>query len=84
MEPTNHRVNAAERAIQTFNNHFISGLCSTDIEWPFQLWNTMTEQAVIPCNTLLTSHIDPRKSAYHQLHGNRYDWNRLPMAPPGT
>ena len=26
MEPTNHHVNAAERAIQTFKNYFISGL----------------------------------------------------------
>ena len=47
VEPTNHRVNAAERAIQTFQNHFISGLCSKDIEWPFQLCNKMTEQAII-------------------------------------
>ena len=47
VEPTNHHVNAAERAIQTFKTHFISGMCSTDVKWPFQLWNTMTEQAVI-------------------------------------
>ena len=84
VEPTNHHVKAAERAIHTFKNHFISGLCSTDIEWPFQLLNTMTEQAVITCNTLRTSRIDPRKSAYHQLHGNRCNWNCFPMAPPGT
>ena len=44
----------------------------------------MTEQAVITCNTLRTSCIDPGKSAYHQLHSNRYDWNNFPMAPPGT
>jgi hypothetical protein len=30
VEPNNHRVNAAERAIQTYKNHFISGLCTTD------------------------------------------------------
>ena len=84
VEPTNHRVSAVERAIQTFKNHFIIGVCSTDIEWTFQLQNTMTEQAVITCNTLRTSCIDPRKAAYHQLQGNRYDWNRFPMAPPGT
>jgi hypothetical protein len=29
IEPNNHRVNAAKRAIQTFKNHFISGLCTT-------------------------------------------------------
>ena len=37
VEPTNHRVNAAERAIQTYKNYFISGLCSTDSNWPLQL-----------------------------------------------
>ena len=84
MEPINHHVNAAERAIQTFKNHFISGLYSTYIEWPFQLWNKITEQAVITCKTLRTSCIDPRKSSYHQLHGNRYDWNSFPMDPPDT
>jgi hypothetical protein len=84
VEPNNHRVNAAERAIQTFKNHFISGLCSTDSNWPLQLWDTMTEQAIITLNLLRTSRIDPSKSAYHQLHGRRYDWNAYPLAPPGT
>jgi hypothetical protein len=30
VEPHNHRVNAAERAIQTFKDHFISALATTD------------------------------------------------------
>ena len=30
VEPNNHQVNAAKQAIQTFKNHFISGLCTTD------------------------------------------------------
>jgi len=83
VEPTNHRVNAAERAIQTFKNHFISGLCSTDDNWPLQLWDMMAEQAVITLNILRVSRIDPKKSAYHQLHGHKYDWNAHPLAPPG-
>ena len=41
-------------------------------------------QAVITCNILRTSRIDPSKSAYHQIHGERYDWNKCPMAPPGS
>eukprot|EP00804_Cyclotella_cryptica_P025566 CCRYP_002810-RA/>CCRYP_002810-RA protein AED:0.33 eAED:0.33 QI:0/-1/0/1/-1/1/1/0/369 len=83
-EPNNHRVNAAERAIQTFKNHFVSGLCSTDCDWPLQLWDTLTEQALITLNLLRTSQIDPSKSAYYQLHGHRYDWNAYSLAPPGT
>ena len=42
VEPSNHRVNAAERAIQTFKNHFIAGLASTDSHWPLQLWQYAT------------------------------------------
>ena len=84
VEPSNHRVNAAERAIQTFKNHFISGLCSTDRDWPLQLWDQLTEQALITLNLLRTSRIDPTKSAYHQLFGHKYDWNAHPLAPPGT
>jgi hypothetical protein len=32
--PHMHRINAAERAIRTFKNHFIAGLCSTDPNFP--------------------------------------------------
>ena len=34
VEPHNHRVNAAERAIQTFKNLFISGLAACDGNFP--------------------------------------------------
>ena len=84
VEPSNHRVNAAERAIQTYKNHFISGLCTTDPDWPLQLWDRLTEQAVITLNILRTARSDPTKSAYHAFNGERYNWNKCPMAPPGT
>jgi hypothetical protein len=83
VEPNNHRVNAAERAIQTFKNHFISGLCTTDKDFPLQLWDHMAEQAQDTLNLLRTSRHDPTKSAYEQLNGP-YDFNKWPMAPPGT
>ena len=38
VTPYDHRVNAAERAIQTFKNHTISGLCICDDEFPSILW----------------------------------------------
>ena len=79
MEHDNHRVTATERAIQTFKNHFIPRLCSTDRDWPMQLWHTMTEQALITLNLLRTSRIDPTKSAYHQVMGHKYDWNAHPL-----
>jgi hypothetical protein len=37
VEPNNHHVNAAERAIQTFKDHFVSALATTDSDFPLQL-----------------------------------------------
>jgi hypothetical protein len=83
LESNNHRVNATEQAIQTFKNHFISGLCTTDKDFPLQLRDQMTEQAQDTLNLLQTSRHDPTKPAYEQLNGP-YDFNKWPMAPPGT
>jgi hypothetical protein len=44
VEPHNHRVNAAKRMIQTFKDHFISALATTDSEFPLQLWDKLTPQ----------------------------------------
>jgi hypothetical protein len=35
--PGQHRTNAAERAIRTFKNHLIAGLCSLDDDFPIHL-----------------------------------------------
>ena len=37
VEPHNHRVNAAKHAIQTFKDHFISTLATTNSESPLHL-----------------------------------------------
>ncbi len=39
VEPHNHRMNGAERAIQTFNAAFIAALAMTDSNFPLQLWD---------------------------------------------
>jgi hypothetical protein len=82
VEPHNHRVNAAERAIQTFKAHFISTLATTDSDFPLQLWDRLTPQVVSTLNMLRPSRIDPTISAYEAVHGP-YDWNCFPLAPPG-
>eukprot|EP00970_Alexandrium_tamarense_P017799 scaffold11398_cov137-Alexandrium_tamarense.AAC.1 len=83
VEPHNHRVNAAERAIQTFKDHYIAGLSTTDKDFPLQLWDQLLEQAQDSLNMLRTSRVNPRLSAYHVLEGP-HDFNRMPWAPPGT
>ena len=44
MEPHNHRVNAAEQAIQTFKDAFIAVLAMTDRDFPLQLWDKLAPQ----------------------------------------
>ena len=82
VEPHNHRVNAAERAIQTFKDAFISALATTDKDFPLQLWDRLTPQVITTLNLMRASCIDPTKSAHEVLYG-AYDWNRYPLAPLG-
>jgi hypothetical protein len=81
--PHVHRRNAAERAIRTFKNHFIAGLASTDPNFPLSLWDKLIPQAVLTLNLLRASRLNPSLSAHSQLHGT-YDYNKNPIAPPGT
>jgi hypothetical protein len=82
-QPHIHQRNNTERAIQTFKNHFISGLCYVDPTFPLKLWYKLLPQATITLNLLRKSRINPRMSAYAQSNGH-FDFNRTPLAPPGT
>ena len=77
-----HRRNAVEKAGETFKNHFISGLCNTDPQFPLSLWDKLILQAELTLNLLRLSRINPNLSPYAQLNGN-FDFNRTPIAPPG-
>lgn len=68
VPPHAHRRNAAERAIRTFKNHFISVLCTTDPSFPLNLWDELLEQTECTLNL---------------LHGP-FDFNKTPLAPAGT
>jgi hypothetical protein len=47
------------------------------------LWDRLLPQAVITLNMLRPSRINPKLSAATHIYGH-YDFNRAPMAPPGT
>ena len=83
VPPHNHRRNLAERAIQTFKDHFITILCSVNPDFPMHLWCKLLPQAELTLNLLRTSRINPKLSAYAQMHG-QFDFNRTPLAIPGT
>ncbi len=78
----NHRVNAAERAIQTFKDAFMAALATTDSEFPLQLWDRLTPQVRDTLNLMRASRINPAISAYEALNGP-YGWNRYLLAPLG-
>ena len=83
VTPYNHRVNAAERAIQTLKNHTISGLCIYDEEFPSILWCKLIKQSQDTLNMLRTSRVHPKLSAFHVLEV-QHDINSVPFGPPGT
>jgi hypothetical protein len=83
VPPYSHRRDSAERAIRSFKDHLIAGLCSTDKSFPMHIWDRLLPQEVITLNMLRTSRINPKLSAATHIYG-QYDFNRAPMAPPGT
>ena len=83
VPPHLHRRNAAERAIRTFKNHLIAGLCTCDSRFPASYWDKILPQAEITLNLLRSSRRNPSLSAYAAVHG-QFDFNATPLAPPGT
>jgi hypothetical protein len=59
VEPHNHRVNAAERAIQTLKDAFIAALATTDSNFPLQLWDWLMPQVQDTLNMMRTWRINP-------------------------
>ena len=78
-----HRQNAAERAIRTCKNHFISGFSTTDQYFPIIEWDQLLSQLLITLNLLRNSRVNPALSEYAYLFGP-YNFNKFPMAPPET
>jgi hypothetical protein len=83
VPPHIHRRNPAERAIRTFKNHFVAGLCSTNSDFPLRLWDSLLPQAEITLNLLRAARINPHVSAYETLFG-KFDYNKNPLMPPGV
>jgi hypothetical protein len=61
VPPHCHRRNAAERAIRTFKEHFVTGISSVDPSFPMHLWDRLLPQAEITLNLLRTSCRHPRR-----------------------
>ena len=82
VPPKNHKKNAAERAIQTFKNHFLAGLALLPPDFPLSSWDYLLKQAQITLLLLPSVCENPKVSAYAYLFGN-FDFNQTLLVPPG-
>jgi hypothetical protein len=82
VPPHCNRRNAAERAITTFKEHFVTGLSSVDPSFPMHLWDRLLPQAEITLSLLRTSRLHPQLSVAAHYHG-LVDYNKTAFAPLG-
>ena len=82
--PGQHRSLKAERAIRTFESHFISTLCTVSSDFPMTLWDKLLPQAELCLNHLMSYGPNPNISAFEGLHGCQLDFRAHPIAPAGT
>ena len=81
VPPHNRRANS--RAIQTLKTHFKSGIRTVYSDFPIAEWDRLLPQAFVTLNLLHPANANNKQSANFYLFGN-YDFNKTPMAPPGS
>ncbi len=82
IPPHDHQWNKAEKAIQTFKDHFVAILCGADTLFPLNLWDLLLRQAEHTLNMLRPSQMTPTVSAYAYLWG-QHDYNENSFVPLG-
>ena len=82
VSPDNHRQNLAERAIQTFNNHFKLVIVGVDDSFPMRLQDKLLPHVILTLNLLHQSNVAPTVSAYAFINGP-FGYNAMPLAPMG-
>ena len=82
VPPHSYRRNAAERVIWTWKNHFISGLCMVNPNFPIHLWDRLIPQLVVTLDILWPSQCNQHILAYTALNG-MFNFDATPLAPPG-
>jgi hypothetical protein len=80
--PDDHQRNLAEKALQTWKDHFISVLIGTADTFPLHLWCQAIPQMELQLLLLCQSRVNPRVSAYAHVYG-QHDYNAEPFVPIG-
>ena len=82
VPPDNHRCNMAEKAIQTFKDHFVGVLSGCAPTFPLHLWCQLLPQVERQLLLLCQSRLHPNLSAYAHVYGH-HDYNRHLFIPIG-
>jgi hypothetical protein len=82
VPPHVHRRNAAERAIRTFKDHFLTILAGVTPTFPANRWDLLLPQAELTLNLLRPTAHPTATSAWEALFGP-YNFDATPMGPAG-
>ena len=83
VPPEEHRRNIAEKAIQTFKDHFIGVLSGCAKSMPMHLWCQLLPQVERQLLLLRQSAVNPGMSAYAHVYQGQHDYNKHPFVPIG-
>jgi hypothetical protein len=82
VPPKEHQCNMAEKAIQTFKDHFVGVLSGCAPSMPIHLWCQLLPQVERQLLLLRQSHVHPNLSVYaHVYKHHNYNWH--PFVPIG-
>ena len=82
VPPDDHRRNVAEKAIQTWKDHFVAVLSGTANDFPLHLWCQCIPQMELQLHLLRQSNANPKISTYAHLFGP-HNYNATPFVPIG-
>eukprot|EP00804_Cyclotella_cryptica_P007757 CCRYP_001358-RA/>CCRYP_001358-RA protein AED:0.08 eAED:0.05 QI:0/0/0/1/0/0/4/0/1076 len=82
VPPGDHRRNIAEKAIQTWKDHFIAVISGTGAKFPLHLWCQLLPQMERQLCLLRQSNAYPHISSHAHLYGH-HDYNAHPFVPLG-
>ena len=82
VPPDDHRRNVAEKAIQTWKDHFISVSSGTASTFPLHLWCQLLPQMEKQLHLLRQTNANPKVCTYTHLYGP-HDYNAIPFVPIG-
>jgi hypothetical protein len=82
VPPDDHQRNMAEKAIQTFKDHFVGVLSGCVPTFPLHLWCQLLPQVERQLLLLQQLQLHPNLSAYAHVYGH-HDYNKHPFVPIG-